>query len=324
MAAREARIGPWLVAAGAGLWGTESAWRIPLNNVFEADVLVFWEHVVLVVIALPFVLPRLGELRNVSAKALRWLAFSAVAGSAVGAVLFTLALRHGNPTVVNVVLNIQPVLSTTAACLLFGDRLAKQFFIWAPIAIIAGMLLVGVVSADFSFHVDTGIIYALICALFWGLSTVAGRGVMVEMSLPLAAGLRVIGGLVCMTIIVAARGMLHRSTLWPAAASADSVKSILYLVVLAGASGWMPLLLYFQGLQLTRASTAGYFEMMQTLVAVVITWGWFGASLSPLQIVAAIVLIGAVAMGQRAQEATALPPPEPTPPPPPEARVVSS
>jgi drug/metabolite transporter (DMT)-like permease len=321
MAAREARIGPWLVAAGAGLWGTESAWRIPLNNLFEADVLVFWEHVVLVAIALPFVLPRLGELRKVSASALGWLAFSGVAGSAVGAVLFTLALRHGNPTVINVVLNIQPVLSTTAACLLFRDRLAKKFFIWAPVAIIAGMVLVGVVSADFSFHVDTGIIYALICALFWGLSTVAGRGVMVEMSLPLAAGLRVIVGLVAMTAIVAARGLLHGDALWPAAASADSVKSILYLVVLAGASGWVPLLLYFQGLQLTRASTAGYFEMMQTLVAVVITWGWFGASLSPLQVAAAIVLIGAVAMVQRAQEATALPPPEPFPP---EARVVTT
>ncbi|HEX4455617.1 MAG TPA: DMT family transporter [Kofleriaceae bacterium] len=322
MAAREARIGPWLVAAGAALWGTESAWRIPLNQRFEADVIVFWEHVVLVALALPLVLPRLGELRKVSGRTLGWLAFSGVAGSAVGAVFFTLALRHGNPTVINVVLNIQPVLSTTAACLLFGDRLAKQFFIWAPIAVIAGMVLVGLISPDFSFHIDTGVIYALICALFWGLSTVAGRGVMVEMSLPLAAGLRVIVGLVAMTAIVAARGLLHGATLWPAAASADSVKSILYLVVLAGASGWVPLLLYFQGLHLTRASTAGYFEMMQTLAAVVITWGWFGASLSALQVVAAIVLIGAVAMVQRAQEATALP--EPTIPPPPEARVVSS
>src|ERR1700744_3891456 len=120
-----------------------------------------------------------------------------------------------------------------------------------------------------------------------------------------------------MTIIVAVQGFMHASALWPPAASRDSVSAIFYLVVLAGASGWLPLLLYFQGLQLTRASTAGYFEMMQTLVAVVITWGWFGASLTWLQVAAAIVLIGAVAMVQRAQEATALPPP-------PEARVVNA
>src|SRR3954451_2585933 len=63
---REHPAGPWLVALGAGLWGTESAWRIPLNDVFSPNVLVFWEHVVLVLCALPFIVPRLGELRRVS------------------------------------------------------------------------------------------------------------------------------------------------------------------------------------------------------------------------------------------------------------------
>ena len=28
------KYGPWLVALGAALWGTESAWRIPLNDLF--------------------------------------------------------------------------------------------------------------------------------------------------------------------------------------------------------------------------------------------------------------------------------------------------
>ena len=94
--------------------------------------------------------------------------------------------------------------------------------------------------------------------------------------------------------------------------------------LLGAASGWAPLLLYFKGLSLTRASTAGYFEMLQTLAAVLITWGAFHEALSPLQVVAALVLIGAVAMVQRAQEATALPPPPSAEPPPPipEARVV--
>jgi drug/metabolite transporter (DMT)-like permease len=61
------------------------------------------------------------------------------------------------------------------------------------------------------------------------------------------------------------------------------------------------LLIYFEGLRLTRASTAGYFEMMQTLAAVCITWGFFHAKLYPHQIGAALVLIAAVTMVQRAQ-----------------------
>ena len=59
--------------------------------------------------------------------------------------------------------------------------------------------------------------------------------------------------------------------------------------------------------------------MMQTLAAVVITWGFFGDALAWWQVDRrGSALIFAVAMVQRAQEATALPPPTAMP----EARVV--
>jgi drug/metabolite transporter (DMT)-like permease len=215
---RDTPYGPWLVALGAALWGTENAWRIPLNDLFPADVIVWWEHVILVAIAMPFIIPRLAELRRVRRSTLAWLVFSGIAGSAVGTVLYTLALKYGNPTVISVVLNIQPVLSTTAAMLLFGDRLAARFWPWAALAVVSGGVLVGL-GPGLSFQVDAGVGLALACALFWGLSTVAGRGVMVEMSLPLAAGLRVVIGLVAMTVIVVARGELNAESLWPPAPS---------------------------------------------------------------------------------------------------------
>src|SRR5256886_17673501 len=77
---------------------------------------------------LPLLLPNLGELRKINISTWSYLLFSGFAGSAVGTIFFTLALKHGNPTVVNVILNIQPVISTIGAFLLFGDRLARQFF----------------------------------------------------------------------------------------------------------------------------------------------------------------------------------------------------
>ena len=46
---RTAGYGPWLVGLGAALWGTESAWRIPLNELFDAKVIVFWEHVFILI-----------------------------------------------------------------------------------------------------------------------------------------------------------------------------------------------------------------------------------------------------------------------------------
>jgi uncharacterized membrane protein len=306
--ARHSTYGPWLVGLGAALWGTESAWRIPLNDLFDAAVIVFWEHVLILLMFLPILLPRLGELRKIDLRSWGYLIFSGFAGSAVGTIFFTLALKNGNPTVVNVILNIQPVISTLGAFLLFGDRLTRRFFFFAGIAILAGILLsveyptlIGVSFARAGLNLGTA--YALVCALFWGLSTVAGRGVMIGIPLRLAASLRILVGLVCMTSILLAYGKLRGASLWPATAQAHPGTAIAALLLLASISGGIPLLIYFEGLRLTRASTAGYFEMMQTLAAVCITWGFFHAALRPHQVVAALILIGAVAMVQQAQAA---------------------
>src|SRR5436189_4782098 len=138
---RSATYGAWLVGLGAALWGTESAWRIPLNQLFDAKVIVFWEHVLILIMFLPILISRLDEIPRVRTRTWGFLIFSGFAGSAVGTVFFTLALKYGNPTVVNVILNIQPVISTIGEFVLFGDRLTRQFFFYAGIAIIAGMFV---------------------------------------------------------------------------------------------------------------------------------------------------------------------------------------
>ncbi|PYL74002.1 MAG: hypothetical protein DMF22_00010 [Verrucomicrobia bacterium] len=239
--ARGATYGPWLVGLGAALWGTESAWRIPLNNLFDADVIVFWEHVLILLLFLPFLLPRLREIRKIDARTWGYLIFSGFAGSAVGTIFFTLALKYGNPTVVNVILNIQPVISTMGAFLLFGDCLRPRFFLYAGIAIVAGIFvsvahptLIGVSFERAGLNRGTG--YALVCALFWGLSTVAGRGVMIGMPLRLASSLRIVVGLTCMTLILLTYGKLHGAALWPVAAQAHATKAIVWLVSLASIS----------------------------------------------------------------------------------------
>ena len=305
-ATRTANYGPWLVGLGAALWGTESAWRIPLNELFDAAVIVFWEHVLILLMFLPILLPNLGELRKVDIRTWGYLLFSGFAGSAVGTVFFTLALKHGNPTVVNVILNIQPVISTIGACLVFGDRLTSRFFLYAAIAVLAGVFLSipypSLLRVSFQqAGLTLGIGYALICAFFWAGSTVAGRGVMLGMPLRLASSMRIVVGLICMTLILLVNGKLHGAALWPATAHAHAAKATVLFLLLASISGGIPLLIYFEGLRLTRASTTGYFEMMQTLAAVCITWGLFHATLRLHQIVAAVVLIAAVTMVQRVQ-----------------------
>jgi len=102
-------------------------------------------------------------------------------------------------------------------------------------------------------------------------------------------------------LILLIHGKFQGVALWPEPAQAHAGKAVGALLLLASVSGGIPLLIYFEGLRRTRASTAGYFEMMQTLAAVCITWVFFHAALRPHQIIAAIVLIAAVAMVQRVQ-----------------------
>src|SRR5207247_10122248 len=106
-----ATYGPWLVGLGAALWGTESAWRIPLNNLFDADVIVFWEHVLILLMFLPLLLSRFVEIRKIDARTWVYLTLSGFAGSAVGPICFSLALKYGSPPVVDRVLIILLILN---------------------------------------------------------------------------------------------------------------------------------------------------------------------------------------------------------------------
>src|SRR2546423_12370372 len=248
--ARRSSYGPWLVGLGAALWGTESAWRIPLNDLFDADVIVFWEHVLILFMFLPILVSQLGEIPKIDKRNWGYLILSGFAGSAVGTIFFTLALKNGNPTVVNVILNIQPVISTLGAFLLFGDRLTPRFFLYAAIAVTAGIFLsvehpklIGVSLAQAGLNRGTG--YAFICSVFWGLSTVAGRGVMLGMPLRLASSLRIVVGLICMTLILLVDGKLNSGALWPAAAQSHAATAFTAFLLLASISGGIPLLIYF-------------------------------------------------------------------------------
>src|SRR5260370_172428 len=108
----------------------------------------------------------------------------------------------------------------------------------ACIAILAGILLsvehptlIGESFEKAGLNLGTG--YALVCALFWGLSTVAGRGTMIGMPLRLAASMRVVVGLICITFILLMYGKLNRVSLWPPAAQAHITTAIVALLLLA-------------------------------------------------------------------------------------------
>src|SRR5580704_9319659 len=95
-------MGPLFVVIGAGLWGTETYFRVNLNTRFDSEILVFYEHLFCLFFTLPLALGSFKKMSKVPLSGWIYLILSGVIGSALGTALFTLSLVSLNPSVANV------------------------------------------------------------------------------------------------------------------------------------------------------------------------------------------------------------------------------
>ncbi len=287
-------IGPLFIIIGAALWGTESYFRIFLNTKFDEEVLVFHEHLFCLVFALPIGLIGINKIKNVSRKAWIYLIFSGVLGSAIGTTFFTMSLNVLNPSVANVLLNFQPLITVTFASVLLNERLGAKFFLWSAVALAAGLAIASDGFKIPSINFNLGIIYVSIAALAWGCSTAAGRGAMLEIPLRQATAGRFLIGALALMISLLFKGKFTPEIMkWHQLAEVVVIKNYLWLSVVGGV---IPLFFFFKGLAKTPASVAGFCELTQTFSALLLTWGIMGNRLTMLQAISGIILLGAVFM----------------------------
>ena len=296
--------GPALVSLGAAGWGAENYFRTRLGTLeLTAYPIVLVEHLLQVVFTLPHLLRNLGKLRKVSARALGYVFLSGSVGSALGTVCYTAALGTSmNKTAAAVLLNLQPLVSTLAGAMLFHERISRRFFLWAPVAIVAGMgIAVPGMSqlGGLSLQAQGGLGLVMATVVLWGFATVAGRGAMRELPLGLATPLRLWAGLLTVALVLGLRVATGREHLDLAAfLTGPAVQNMLLLTTLTGV---VPLVIYFAGLRTTPASIAGYCEMFYTVSATLVGWALLKNKLMPHQAIAGAVLIVAVVMLNRSQ-----------------------
>src|SRR5262245_54808734 len=109
------------VAAGAALWGTDTVLRRPLTGVMEPTQIVFYEHLILTLAVLPILVSRRAHLSKIRSGVWFSLAGTALIGSALATVLFTAALRTGNPTTAVLLQKTQPLFA-----ILLAHRVLKE------------------------------------------------------------------------------------------------------------------------------------------------------------------------------------------------------
>src|ERR1700694_5402824 len=86
------------VAAGACLWGSDTLFRRPLTSHLDSLTIVFLEHAILSLVLLPVLWIRRSEWQKLGAREWGAVVLIAWGGSALATVLFTEAIRMGNPT----------------------------------------------------------------------------------------------------------------------------------------------------------------------------------------------------------------------------------
>lgn len=274
----------WLIALAASLWGLSALWREPLAKQYPSLAVVFWEHVVLVVLVSPWLVRGVREVLRASTRTKVSVLVIGAGSSALATTLFTSAFRLGDPITPQVLQKLQPVIALALAAVLLGERLRKSF-IWFAVPALAGAWLL---SFKDPFSVGVNNLYAaglaLGAAALWAAGTVLGRAASAELAFRHLTALRFGVGLVALAVIAMLTGT-------PLAVDTSAAGNI---VVLALVPGLLALLLYYRGLRQTPASRATLAELAFPITAALIGVTVLGRSLAPSQWVGFVVVLASV------------------------------
>jgi DME family drug/metabolite transporter len=284
----------WLVAVAAALWGTDGLLRLPLVGQLPAATIVFWEHLLIVVVLVPFLPSAVRAFRAASGRERVALLVIGVGASAVATALFTQAFSYGDPVTPLVLQKLQPVVAIVAAALLLGERMRTGYWLFAVPALIGAWL---VAFPDPLSVAPTALVAALLAvaaAVLWAIGTVLGRLVRGRLRSRDVTVLRFAIGLPAALVVLLLNGA-------PIAVAPAQLGPLALLALVPGLLG---LSLYYLGLRGTAASRATLAELAFPLTAALIGVGFLGAHLSVTQWIGlAVVLVAVTALGLRERRA---------------------
>ena len=251
--------GVLLVALAAAMWGTDPILRKPLGQSTSATTIVFGEHVLLVALTLPLLLPALRAVfRAGTSYVLAAIAIGAGA-SAVATILFTEALFHGDFITPVVIQKVQPLIAIAGAAVILGER-PRPRFAWFLLPALLGFWLVNQPHPlDPQAKGMVPILQALAAAALWALGTVLGRYMGRKLEFQHILSLRFFFGLVGSAIALPVMG---------AKAYAGAHDS-LWIAYLAVVTGLIALALYYYALKRTPAVLSSLAELTYPAIAVI-------------------------------------------------------
>ena len=279
--------GVLLIAVAAAMWGTDPIIRKTMSGTTSATTIVFGEHVILVLLTLPLLLP---ALRAVFRAGWRYVGAAVVIGagaSAVATILFTDALIGHSDFITPVVIQkVQPLVAIAAAAALLGER-PRPSFAWFFLPALAGFWLVNQAHPlEPSAQGAVVIAEATAAAVLWALGTVLGRYMSRELEFQHVLSLRFFFGLIACAIALPIMGA-------PAYSNGHDTSLILYLALV---TGLVALTLYYYGLQRTPAVLSSLSELTYPAVAVIAGIYAYDQHLAWTQWIGVALILGSVTL----------------------------
>lgn len=274
----------WLVALAASLWGVSSIWRGPLSKQYPSLTVVLWEHLVLTVLTLWWLVPALRKLARASLGTKLSVVVIGFGSSALATVMFTASFKFGDPITPQVLQKLQPLIAIGLAAFLLRERVRRTYLLFVVPALVGAWLLAFKDPLTVSVTNAQAALLALGAATLWAAGTVLGRRARAELTFADLTSLRFGFGFVAL-------GATALLTSTPLSIGMDAAGNILLLALLPGL---LALVLYYRALGHTPASRATLAELAFPLSAVVVGVAVLGASPTASQWVGFVILLAAV------------------------------
>lgn len=279
-----------LVVIAASLWAVDGIVLRPLLYSLPVPLVVFIESSIVAILLSPFFVNKLSSLKNLKRK--DWIAFFGVAllGGAVGTMAITKALFYVNFVNLSIVIllqKLQPIFAISLATIFLKEKLPKEFFIWAGLAIVGAYFMTfGLSAPNFSTGDKTTIaaLFALLAAFSFSSSTVLSKRALRNVDYEMGTYLRFFLSSIIMLIIASFTGDIM-------SISIITTKQIIIFLIIAFTTGGAAIFLYYYGLKKISASVASICELAFPLTAVVLEYFVHGNILSPVQWIGAIILL---------------------------------
>ena len=281
---------PSLVIIAASLWAVDGIILRPALYNLPVSLVVFIESTIVTILVSPFLIKNFASLKNLKQK--DWFAFFGVSlfGGAIGTMAITKALFYVNFVNLSVVIllqKLQPIFAITLATVLLKEKLPREFFIWAGLAIIGAYFMTfGLMLPKFSTGDKTTIaaLFALLAAYSFSLSTVLSKRALRNVDYEMGTYLRFLFSSIIMLAIAAPTGDLFSIT-------EITTKQVIVFLIIAFTTGGTAIFLYYYGLKRISASVASICELAFPLTAIILEYFVHGNILSPVQWIGAIVLL---------------------------------